>query len=478
MTTYKLKFGHRGANHPVKDLRSGGSRSRRRTTASPCARRRRRTRRAHVTTSTSTTTPSRGCRARPARLLGPVPPRGDAPGPHDARHLFARFAAEMERFARPWRRVADAAARRPEEDPHHRLGPIVIGQACEFDYSGTQACRVLLEDGFEVVLVNSNPATIMTDPDFATRTYVEPLDLPTLTRIIEIERPDALLPTLGGQTALNLSIELAEAGVLDLWGVEMIGADVEAIRRAEDRALFRETMEASACACRAARWRTRSTRPSWPPPSSASRWSCARPSRSAAAAAASRTTPRACAASSPAACGAAHHAGAARGVGRRLARVRARGHARRRRQRGRHLLDRERRPDGRAHRRQRDRRAGAHADRPAVPGAARRRARRGARDRRRHRRLERAVRRAPRDRRGRRHRDEPARVAQLGAGLQGDRLPDRQDRRQAGRRLHARRDRQRHHEEDPGLLRADARLRGRQDAAVGLREVPAGRPPS
>jgi carbamoyl-phosphate synthase large subunit len=123
-------------------------------------------------------------------------------------------------------------------------GPIVIGQACEFDYSGTQACRVLLEDGFEVVLVNSNPATIMTDPDFATRTYVEPLDLPTLTRIIEIERPDALLPTLGGQTALNLSIELAEAGVLDLWSVEMIGADAAAIRRAEDRAEFRATMEA------------------------------------------------------------------------------------------------------------------------------------------------------------------------------------------------------------------------------------------
>ncbi|HSL96832.1 MAG TPA: carbamoyl-phosphate synthase large subunit [Thermoleophilia bacterium] len=122
-------------------------------------------------------------------------------------------------------------------------GPIVIGQACEFDYSGTQACRVLLEDGFEVVLVNSNPATIMTDPDFATRTYVEPLDLPTLTRIIEIERPDALLPTLGGQTALNLSIELAEAGVLDLWSVEMIGADAAAIRRAEDRAEFRATME-------------------------------------------------------------------------------------------------------------------------------------------------------------------------------------------------------------------------------------------
>ena len=122
-------------------------------------------------------------------------------------------------------------------------GPIVIGQACEFDYSGTQACKVLLEEGYEVVLVNSNPATIMTDPDLATRTYIEPLDLATLTRIIEVERPDALLPTLGGQTALNLATELQEAGVLDLWEVEMIGADVEAIRRAEDRLAFRSAMQ-------------------------------------------------------------------------------------------------------------------------------------------------------------------------------------------------------------------------------------------
>ena len=122
-------------------------------------------------------------------------------------------------------------------------GPIVIGQACEFDYSGAQACKVLLEEGYEVVLVNSNPATIMTDPDLATRTYVEPLDLATITRIIEVERPDALLPTLGGQTALNLATELKDAGVLDLWEVEMIGADVEAIRRAEDRHEFRTAME-------------------------------------------------------------------------------------------------------------------------------------------------------------------------------------------------------------------------------------------
>ena len=103
-------------------------------------------------------------------------------------------------------------------------GPIVIGQACEFDYSGTQACRVLREEGFEVVLVNSNPATIMTDPEFADATYVEPLNVPSLERIIEKERPDALLPTLGGQTGLNLAIALDEAGVLDAFDVEMIGA--------------------------------------------------------------------------------------------------------------------------------------------------------------------------------------------------------------------------------------------------------------
>ncbi len=121
-------------------------------------------------------------------------------------------------------------------------GPIVIGQACEFDYSGTQALKALKEEGFRVILVNSNPATIMTDPDFADRTYVEPLDAGIVARIIEAERPDALLPTLGGQTALNLAIELAESGVLERFGVEMIGARLEAIKKAEDRDRFKEAM--------------------------------------------------------------------------------------------------------------------------------------------------------------------------------------------------------------------------------------------
>ena len=122
-------------------------------------------------------------------------------------------------------------------------GPIIIGQACEFDYSGTQACRALREEGYRVVLVNSNPATIMTDPDFADATYVEPLRLDVVEAIIARERPDALLPTLGGQTALNLAMELAEAGVLDRYEVELIGADAEAIATAEDRERFKVAMQ-------------------------------------------------------------------------------------------------------------------------------------------------------------------------------------------------------------------------------------------
>ena len=121
-------------------------------------------------------------------------------------------------------------------------GPIVIGQACEFDYSGAQACKVLKEDGFEVILVNSNPATIMTDPGLADRTYVEPITAEFIERVIKKERPDALLPTLGGQTGLNAAVELAKDGTLDKYGVEMIGCDLAAIERGEDRKLFNEAM--------------------------------------------------------------------------------------------------------------------------------------------------------------------------------------------------------------------------------------------
>ena len=121
-------------------------------------------------------------------------------------------------------------------------GPIVIGQGCEFDYSGVQACKALKREGFEVVLVNSNPATIMTDPEFADRTYIEPLTADILHEIIRRERPDALLPTLGGQTALNLAMELEKRGILERYQIELIGATAEAIERAEDRHLFKQCM--------------------------------------------------------------------------------------------------------------------------------------------------------------------------------------------------------------------------------------------
>src|SRR5918912_4584919 len=135
------------------------------------------------------------------------------------------------------------------EDIHKILligsGPIVIGQAAEFDYSGTQACRVLMREGYEVVLVNSNPATIMTDPEVATTTYIEPLLPGPVAQVIERERPDALLATLGGQTALNLAKALHEDGTLERYGVELIGASYEAICRAENREAFDDTMRAA-----------------------------------------------------------------------------------------------------------------------------------------------------------------------------------------------------------------------------------------
>jgi carbamoyl-phosphate synthase large subunit len=122
-------------------------------------------------------------------------------------------------------------------------GPIVIGQACEFDYSGTQACKALREEGYQVILINSNPATIMTDPETADRTYITPMTPELVEQVLESERPDALLPTMGGQTALNLAVALAESGALEKYGVELIGAKLEAIKKAEDRELFKQAMK-------------------------------------------------------------------------------------------------------------------------------------------------------------------------------------------------------------------------------------------
>ena len=121
-------------------------------------------------------------------------------------------------------------------------GPIVIGQGCEFDYSGVQACKALKEEGYQVVLVNSNPATIMTDPEFADRTYIEPITVEAIEKIILREKPDAVLPTLGGQTALNAAMELHRSGALQRLGTKLIGANAEAIERGEDRLIFKEIM--------------------------------------------------------------------------------------------------------------------------------------------------------------------------------------------------------------------------------------------
>ena len=243
-------------------------------------------------------------------------------------------------------------------------GPIVIGQSSEFDYSGTQACKALKDEGLEVVLVNSNPATIMTDPEFADRTYVEPLTPEIAEAIIAHERPDAVLPTVGGQTALNLAVALHEQGMLAKYGVELIGAQIDAIKVGEDRLLFRDAMKE--IGARGAGERpgplarpTRSTivgRTGFPvdhPPVVHARRRRRRhrlQHRGVPRAGGARPRPEP------------RPRGPDRGVGHRLEGIRARGDARRRRQLRRHLLDREHRPDGRAHRRQHHRRAGADAD--------------------------------------------------------------------------------------------------------------------
>ena len=320
-------------------------------------------------------------------------------------------------------------------------GPIVIGQACEFDYSGAQACKALKEEGYRVILVNSNPATIMTDPEMADAIYIEPINWRTVARIIEKEQPDALLPTMGGQTALNCALDLVREGVLEKYGVELIAASREAIDMAEDRELFRNAMREIGLECpRVAHRAQHGGGAGESRPRSASRRSI-RPSftlggtrrrhrlQPRGVRGDRRARPRCVA----------DQRSAARGIGDRLEGIRDGGRSRPQRQLHHRLLDREPRSDGRAHRRLDHGRAGADADRQGIPAHARRVDRGAAQDRRRERRLERAVRDQPEGRPAAGHRDEPARVALLGARLEGHRLPDREGRGQARRRLHARR---------------------------------------
>ena len=359
-------------------------------------------------------------------------------------------------------------------------GPIVIGQACEFDYSGTQACRVLREEGYRVILANSNPATIMTDPDFADATYIEPLDArdphpdhragAARRPAAHPRRPDGAEPGHGAgrgrraRRARRRAHRGQRRGHRHRRGPRAVqaGDDRDRPRRCPTSGIAHTLDEALAVV-----ERDRPARSSSAPPTS-----------SAAGAPASPRRPR----SSPS--GQArprrqpHLRDPHRAVDRRVEGVRARGHARPGRQLRGHLLDRERRPHGRAHRRLDHGGAGPDPVRRRVPAHARRRLRLHPPGRGGDRRLQRAVRPRPDERRHGRHRDEPAGQPLVGAGLQGHRLPDRQDRRPPGRRLHARRDPQRHHREDPGQLRADHRLRRHQGAPLGLREVPGHSPPS
>ena len=244
-TTSRLPYGHHGANHPVKDLDTG---------------------RVHITSQNhefqvdaasipagdfyvsqrnlnDLSVEGLGHRRLPAFSVQ-YHPEG-CPGPQDNQHLYDRFI-DMVRSRAP---VAKAVAGMREEPRPRKVlilgsGPIVIGQAAEFDYAGTQACKALREEGIATVLVNSNPATIMTDEEVADRVYLEPLTVEAVERIIAREKPDALLPTLGGQTGLNLATDLANAGVLERHKVRMLGATIDTIRKAEDRQAFKEMLEA------------------------------------------------------------------------------------------------------------------------------------------------------------------------------------------------------------------------------------------
>ena len=363
--TYKLRFGHRGLNQPVLDRVSGTVRVTShnhgfavdapldRPTDTPYGR----VEVSHVGLNDDVVEGLR-CLDVPAFSVQFHPE--SAAGPHDAAPLFQRFVDLME----------EQQAMPKRTDIQHVMvigsGPILIGQAAEFDYSGTQACRVLRAEGLRVSLVNSNPATIMTDPEVADATYIEPLTPEFVEKVIAKERPDALLATLGGQTALNIAIGLYENGVLEKYGVQLIGADVDAINRGEDRQLFKDIVRSigadapRSTVCAHRRGGARHRRGGRLPGRHPAQLHHGRPRlghRHRRADAAPDGRPR------PGRLPGAHRPH--RGVGARLEGVRARADARPQRQRGRHLLDREHRRDGRAHRRLGDRRPGDDPHRPS-----------------------------------------------------------------------------------------------------------------
>ena len=242
-TTSRLPFGHHGANHPVKDLETG---------------------RVHITSQNhefqvdAASVPEgdffvsqlnlndgsvEGLSHRSLPIFSVQYHPEGAPGPQDNQWLFDRFAENVKGRRPSLHAVGGGGLPKPEKVLIIGSGPIIIGQAAEFDYAGSQACKALREEGVETVLVNSNPATIMTDEEVADRVYIEPLTVEAVAAVIERERPDAVLPTLGGQTGLNLAVELAEAGVFERYGVRLLGTPLAAIRKAEDREAFKSMLE-------------------------------------------------------------------------------------------------------------------------------------------------------------------------------------------------------------------------------------------
>ncbi len=413
---------------------------------------------------------------------GPVPPRGRARPARCPRGVRPVRGPGDRAICQPRQRVTDAVVRRkPASVLILGSGPVVIGQAAEFDYAGTQACRALRAEGVRTILINSNPATIMTDPSVADAIYLEPLTVEAVEAVIAKEKPEGLLAGLGGQTALNLTAAMAEAGVFERHPIRLLGTPLEAIRMAEDREAFRDLLDrlgqpyAASFIVEGATPEARRAsadealvdhRPACDRPAGLhARWDRRRDRRDRGGLSRAHPgrPPR-----QP------DRPGDGRAVSRRLAGDRVRGHARCRGHVHRGLLDGERRSARRPHRRLDRRGTRPDAPGPGPPATPKRGPRDHPRARRRGR-LQRPVRPLARLDRLRGDRGQPAGLALVRAGVEGDRLPDRARRGPDRVRPNARGDPERRHRHDRRGVRAGPRLRRRQAAALPVRQVPDGR---